>query len=136
MQMSNPNSYIANIEEVREFLRELKYILSSEECELDILPKKKDEDDLDPYTTVNTLIDLNYDTEDVKKELLALNEKEYIETIIDNKSAYKPPFWVFGKEIKKRDIYIKVKSRNRMTNKVFCISFHYARFSFKARPYM
>jgi hypothetical protein len=133
--MGNPNSYIASIEEVIVFLRDLKHVVSSEDCELDILSKKKDEDDSDPYTTANTMLDLDYDTDDVKNEILSLSEKDYIETIKDNKDTNRPPFWVFGKEIKKRDVYIKVKIRNKRTNKVFCISFHYARFPLKNKPY-
>ncbi|SHJ55246.1 hypothetical protein SAMN02745227_00028 [Anaerobranca californiensis DSM 14826] len=85
--MSNPNSYIASIEEVIAFLREIKHILSSEDCEFDILPKKKSEDDSEPYTTVNTMLDLNYDIDDVKNEILSLTEKEYIETIKDDKDT-------------------------------------------------
>lgn len=133
--MSNPNSYTANIEEVKSFLMELKNILSSKNYDLDILDKKKNENEEDPYTTENTMLDLNYDTEDVKNELMALNEKEYIETIIDDKDCNRPPFWVFGKEINKKEVYIKVKIRNRRTNKVFCVSFHYARFPLKERPF-
>lgn len=133
--MSNPNSYIACMEEVIAFLREIKHILSLEDCELDILLKKKDEDDSDPYTTANTMLDLDYDTDDVKNEILSLSQKEYIETIKDNKDTTRPPFWVFGKAIKKRDIYIKVKIRDKRSNKVFCVSFHYARFPLKSKPY-
>lgn len=134
--MSNPNSFIAPFDEVQYFLRELKHILTSEKYELDILPKKKCEDSLDPFTTENTMLSLEYDTEDVKNELLSLSEKEYIETIKDDKDNNKPPFWVFGKDINKKDVYIKVKIRNKATNKVFCVSFHYARYPFKAKPYL
>ena len=133
--MSNPNSYIANQSDVEEFLEELKEILNSENCELDILPKKKQEAPNDPYTTENTMLSLYYDTEDVKNELKLLCKEDYIETIIDNKNSSKPPFWVFGKEISSKEIYIKVKIRNKESNKVFCVSFHYARFALKNRPF-
>ena len=133
--MSNPNSYIANQSDVEEFLEELKEILNSENCELDILPKKKQEAPNDPYTTENTMLSLDYDTEDVKNELKLLCKEDYIETIIDNKNSSKPPFWVFGKEISSKEIYIKVKIRNKERNKVFCVSFHYARFALKNRPF-
>jgi len=102
---------------------------------LDILLKKKDEDDSDPYTTANTMLDLDYDTDDVKNEILSLNEKEYMETIKDDRDATRPPFWVFSKTIKKKDVYIKVKIRDKRKNKVFCVSFHYARFPVKNKPY-
>jgi hypothetical protein len=104
----NPNSYTAPLEELSSYLIELKHILTSETCELDILPKKKDEDPLDPFTTENTMLDLNYDKEDVRNQLLSLTEKDYVETIIDDKDSSRPSFWVFGKFIKSREVYIKV----------------------------
>lgn len=132
----NPNSYIATMKDVNNFLTEIKHILTAEQCELDILPRKKGEDPLDPFTTENTMQDLSYDTNDVKNVLLSLTEKEYIETIIDDKDSSRPPFWVFGKVIKNKDVYIKVKIRNKITNKVFCVSFHYPKHPLKNGPYI
>ena len=132
----NPNSFIAAPNEVNLFLSDIKHILSSDQCELDILPRKKGENPLDPYTTENTLQDLGYDTDDVKNELLLLTEKDYIETILDNKDSNKPPFWAFGKIVKNKDVYIKVKIRNKITNKLFCVSFHYPRYPLKSGPYV
>lgn len=132
----NQNSIISPLPVVQIFLTELKTILISDKCELDILPKKKDEDSTDPFTTQNKMIDLGYDTDDVKRELLTLTEKEYIETIVDSKDSTKPPFFVFGKKITQKDVYIKVKIRDKSTNKVFCISFHYPRFPLKTGPYI
>lgn len=106
--MKNMNSYIASKEEVEHFLEELKYVLKNENCTLHILPKKREETPDDPYTTANTMLDLDYDTEDVKQELLKLNSQEYIETIKDNKGTDRPPF---------------------------CVSFHYARYKLKDCPY-
>lgn len=131
----NPNSSIALICDVNKFLTELNEVLTSENCELDILPRKKDENPTDPFTTQNTLLSLNFTSDDIKSELQALTAKEYIETITDNKGQNHPPFWVFGKAIQNREVYIKVKIRNRKTNKVFCVSFHFARHPFKTMPY-
>lgn len=64
------------------------------------ITQKKEEDSLDPFTTENTLLDLDYDKEDVRNQLLSLTEKEYIETIHDDKDSNQPPFWVFGKLLK------------------------------------
>lgn len=133
--MKNENSYIATREQVREFIEELKEVLNSPHCDLDILPKKKGEESHDPYTTENTLIDLEYDTNDVKDELKKLTEKYYIETIKDNKNEDRPHFWVFGEEINLKEVYIKVKIKNRAKNKVFCVSFHYARYPLKNGPF-
>lgn len=133
--MSNSNSYIASKSDVKNFLKELKEVLNSKNCNLDILSKKKTEKSDDPFTTENTMLDLDYNTDDVKNELRLLCEKEYLETIIDDKDASRPPFWVFGKEINNKEIYIKVKIRDKVNNRVFCVSFHYARFPLKERPF-
>ena len=47
-------------------------------------------------------------------------------------------FFVFGKRIRKRDVYIKVRLKQRagMANSyVFCISFHFARQTITLYPY-
>ena len=132
----NPNSFIASINDVKNFLIDIKHILTSDHYELDILPRKRGENPLEPYTTENTMLDLGYDTDDVKNELLSLTEKDYIETILDDKDTRRPPFWVFGKMIESKDVYIKAKIKNKVTNKVFCVSFHYARYPIKNRPYI
>jgi hypothetical protein len=110
-------------------------VLASKTCYLDILPRKKDEDPLDPCTTENTMANLNYDKEDVKAELLSLTADYYLETIKDDKYLLLPVFWVFGKKVQNKDVYIKVKIRDKVNNKVFCVSFHYARFPLKSGPY-
>lgn len=132
----NSNSSIAPLADVKNFLTDLKHVLTSDKYDLDILPRKKDEDPLDPYTTENTMLALDYDTDDVKDELLSLTEKDYLETILDDKDSSKPPFWVFGKAIKCKDVYIKVKIRDKARCKVFCVSFHYSRFPLKDKPYI
>ena len=131
----NPNSYIEPLNEVITYLTDLKHILTSVPHDLDIMPRKKDEDPLDLYTTENTMLDLDYDTEDVKNELLSLTEKDYIETIVDDKGSSRPPFRVFGKLVKNKEVYIKTKIRIKTTNQVFCVSFHYPRRSLKKGPY-
>jgi hypothetical protein len=132
----NPNSFVAPLSDVNRFLFDLKHILTADNYELDILLRKKNENPLDPFTTENTLQDLAYDISDVRNDLLSLTEKDYIETILDDKDTNKPPFWVFGKFIKTNDVYIKIKIRNKLTNKVFCVSFHYARHPLKNMPYV
>lgn len=131
----NPNSYISPLADIKNFLTDLKHVLTSKKFDLDILPRKKDENSIDPYTTENTMLDLNYEVDDVKNELLSLTEKDYLETVLDDKDSSKPPFWVLGKVIKCTDVYIKVKIRDRARRKVFCVSFHYSRFPLKRKPY-
>ncbi|MHB1484670.1 MAG: hypothetical protein ACYCYI_08400 [Saccharofermentanales bacterium] len=126
--------------EIVTFLKEIKEILTDPKFDvlrdLDILPKKKKEDPIDPYTTFNTMISLGFDSYDVYTQLLALDITEYMETFIDDKDNNLPPFFAFGKTIKNREICIKVKIRDRKSRKIFCVSFHFARYPLSGkRPY-
>ena len=62
------SKYCAKREEVEKFLEILKNILNNKNFnigkDLDILLKKKNEDPLDPYTTMNTLNELDYERGD------------------------------------------------------------------------
>ena len=98
------------------------------ERDLDILPKKRNESATDPYTTINTMADLEFDANDVCEELKAITVEDYAETMLDNRNVDAPPFFVFYRNIQTRDVYIKVKIRDRATGKVFCVSFHFARY--------
>lgn len=129
---TNKNSRIDSKEFVEKFLGELKAILESDtfviERDLDILPKKRNESATDPYTTINTMADLEFDANDVYEELKAITVEDYAETMLDDRNEAAPPFFVFYRNIQTRDVYIKVKIRDRATGKVFCVSFHFARY--------
>lgn len=139
MSNSASNNQQLPIEEVEEFLGMLQEILQSENFnisrDLDILLKKSSEAPDDPYTTQNTLLDLEFGKEDVRQQLLELNGTHYYETITDNKDSTLPPFHAFIKEINHKNVYIKVKIRNFEKRKVFCVSFHYARYPINSMPY-
>jgi hypothetical protein len=127
--------------EVEAFLREIREILKNPNfdifTDLDILLKKKSEAETDPHTTGNTLLVLDFDKTDVAHQLMALKVSEYLETFIDDKDNSLPPFFAFAKVIQSKDVYIKAKVRDRQKCKVFCVSFHFARFPFPVKlPYM
>ncbi|MHC1719568.1 MAG: hypothetical protein AB9844_02560 [Clostridiaceae bacterium] len=131
---------ISTEDEVKVFLKELKDILTDAAFDLsrdlDILPKKKQELPTDPYTTANTMLALGFNTEDIMNQLLALEVSEYYETFIDDKNNSLPPFFAFAKSIQNKDVYIKAKIRDRKNCKVFCVSFHFARYPLpKNLPY-
>ena len=130
--------YIALKDNVEAFLEELRSVMTSVNfnvnTDLDILMKKKKESSLDPYTTENTLIALEFDRYDVYNQLLSLGISNYLETIIDNRDTMQLPFFAFIKQIQGRDVYIKVKIRNLAKKNVFCVSFHFARYPSKL-PY-
>lgn len=131
--ISPENDVIIFLKELKEVLTDPNFDISKD---LDILPKKKNELPTDPYTTFNTLQALDFDRHAVKNQLLALDITEYMETFIDDKDNSLPPFFAFGKTIKSREVYIKAKIRDRRNCKVFCVSFHFARFPLPTkRPY-
>jgi len=139
-RMPNKNSITESREKVEQFLKELKSILSSPNfnptMDLDILLKKKNEDVLDPYTTANTMLALDFNNDDVRNELLKIGVEDYAETLVDAMDPTRPPFYVFYRDIQSREVYIKIKIRDSVTGKVFCISFHFARYSApKPLPY-
>jgi len=76
------NKIISTKEEVDFFLKELKDVLLDSNfdisIDLDILQRKKTELPIDPYTTQNTLLALNYDSHDVYTELLTLKTSDYL----------------------------------------------------------
>lgn len=129
---TNKNSRIDSKEFVEQFLSKLKTILESDkfviERDLDILPKKRNESAKDLYTTTNTMAALEFDANDVCEELKAITVEDYAETMLDDRNEATPPFFVFYRNIQTRDVYIKVKIRDRATGKVFCVSFHFARY--------
>lgn len=131
--MPNDNCYIDARENVEKHLQELHDALSGEEYELDILPKKKNQSESNPHSTAYTMQTLEFDSEDVRRVLLSLRLQDYIENMIDNKKIGTADFRVFGVIIDGKEIYIKEKLRAE--DKVFCVSFHFAEFRLKDRPY-
>ena len=73
-----------------------------------------------------TLIDLDYDSDDVVKILSELNIENYSETLFDEDNDNPPLLFVFGKEICEKEIYIKIKVRMNPETKIVCVSFHWA----------
>lgn len=70
----------------------------------------------------------NFDKMDVCEQLKELTVGEYTETIIDNWDTTWPAFFVFYKNIQARNVYIKVNIRDQQSEKVFCVSFYFARY--------
>lgn len=132
---------ISSEKDVKDFLNDLKNVLMDKDFnaknDLDILQKKKLESPTDPFTTFNTLQALSFDLNDIVKQLLDLEVCDYIETFVDDLGSHLPPFYTFGKDINKHEVYIKVKIRDKKNHKVFCVSFHFARYPLpKIRPYI
>jgi len=127
---------------VKDFLAQMNSVLSNDSFNIDRdfffqRIRESDEPD-DEYTNENTMLELGYDTSDVIEELKTLGLDDYSESIVDNVANGFEVFFVFGKKIRGRDIYIKVRMKQRRKTQdeyVFCISFHFARHPITIYPY-
>ena len=115
--------------EVIAFLEELKELLEKEDFDIDsditLIKKKKINDE--EHSTPYTLLDLDYDVWDVVERLKELTAAEYSETKIDKDDLNPPLLFVFGKDINRKLVYIKLKIKGYQRRRVLCVSFHYAR---------
>lgn len=71
------------------------------------------------------LLDLEFRPIDRNIVLQALEIKDYSEGPVEEKIYGGADMWVFGKTIKKRDVYIKI-TMGPIGSSVICISFHLA----------
>jgi len=111
------------------FLDELHKLLESDDfdinTDLNLIRKKKRVEE-QKFSTPYTLLDLDYDAEDVVSRLKELKVEEYSETKIDTNDVNPPILFVFGKDINGKLIYVKLKIRD-LKKQVVCVSFHYAK---------
>lgn len=115
--------------EVNSFLAELHTILLEKKFDIDtdlIIIMSNKGQGKSVFSTPYTLIDLNYNIEDVVERLKELSIREYAETIVDKDNLDPPLLYVFGKEINGKQIYIKLKIKAGQKRRVVCVSFHYA----------
>ena len=122
-------STLSKKREVYAFLEELKEILGNEDFNIDtdftLIRKKKSDDE--EHSTPYTLLDLDYDAWDVLDRLKELTIAEYSETKIDRDDLDPPSLFVFGKDINRKLVYVKLKIKGDQKRRVLCVSFHYAR---------
>ena len=122
-------SFQSKEKEIIEFLGELKNILHSEGFNIDknlTIIKAKKKSGKERFSTPYTLLDLDYDASDIYERLKELTIREYSETLVDKDDINPPLLFVFGKDIKGKQIYIKLKIKGSQTRHVLCVSFHYA----------
>ena len=117
---------------VSAFLDELHEILRNQEFNLaeDLLIIKSSKDEIQ-FSTNFTMVDLEYDPEDVVERLKELTILDYSETLFDDSNDNPPLLFVFGKDINNRLVYIKLKIKGEESKKVLCLSFHYAKYDMK-----
>ena len=84
-------------------------------------------------TNIDTLAELEFNTDDVKREILTLSVTDYCDGPL-NDPKIKGEVWIFGKVVSGKEIYIKLKlwgDKHEMGLRV--ISFHKAEKSLKYR---
>lgn len=115
---------------ILEFLEELKSIITDENFDKDddFVFIKKDKPNDYEHSTKYTLLDLEYNTDDVINCLLELSIQDYSETLADRDDDKPPLLFVFGKDINGKEIYIKLKNKVKIdgNKSIVCVSFHYA----------
>jgi len=110
------------------FLVQLHSILSDSNFDINndmILIKKKKPPEKEMFSTPYTMLDLDYDTNDIVERLKELTVQEYSETLYDKGDDNPPLLFVYGKDINCKKVYIKLKIKD-VRKSVLCLSFHYA----------
>lgn len=131
----SPTAFSMSKKTVESFLTEMKALLCKDDFDIErefLFVKDRQEDDPeDEFTNSNTMIELGYDTWDVIEHLKTLTIQEYTGFMPDDKPGKDEGvcfFFVFGRKIDGRDVYIKARMKQKKTGKiVFCVSFHFAR---------
>jgi len=73
------------------------------------------------------IVDLELRPIERKAILEALETKDYSEGPLEEKLYGGSDMWVFGKTVKKKEVYIKI-TMGAMSSSVICISFHLAQY--------
>lgn len=85
------------------------------------------------YSNRACMIELEFDKNDVKENIISLTIENYVET-----KTYTPEqiCYVFCKEIKKNQVYIKLFMKSNKNGKnVVCVSFHFVEYPIMNFPY-
>lgn len=106
---------MASKQEVEKFLKELK--VKTEVFGILFLD--------DRGKNQQTLHDLEISPAKRKEIIVNLRSEEYCEGPLEEKMRGILPMWVFGKEVKQKEVYIKI-SMGTENNSAVCISFHIA----------
>ncbi len=133
-ETQDEKGFKSNKGDVQIFLKELNDIFNSKYYEFD-LPGREDKEE--KYTTTYCLDQLSFsDKSQVVEELKTLNVSNYFRTVKDkNIKKHNEYFYIFGKIIQEKMVYIKIKIVSRDQKKVLCVSFHFPEFEMKVFPY-
>lgn len=117
--------------DVMDILAEVKTITQSDNFNIETdfyLIRKSKPGEKNKYSTMDTLLELDYQAEDVVDRLAELTIEEYSETLFDRDDDNPPRLFVFGKVIHDQLVYIKLKIKGEPARKILCVSFHFAEY--------
>ena len=117
------DGYILTKGAVQTFLQELNNILNQKQSELIIVER---EDKPEGYNLSDCKAELGIDDDCIKEYLKNLTLEEYVETCDDERNKKSNAYYVIGKIIMKRKVYIKVKIQSYDKKIILCMSFHFA----------
>jgi len=138
MTQQKKKSGIESELEIYSFLSKVKYCIESGDCQISLKPERRSEQKKDiKFTNIYTLGELfpNENPVDVlKRELIKLTKRDYIETLVDIDYPERSELRVFGKKYD-ADVYIKFRAEliSKQVyggNMIFVLSFHYAQYPF------
>lgn len=124
--INNSDKWIGLAEIIEKFLMDMREPLINDRF---ILQKRNDN------ANTQTLLDLEFDKKDIIQELLGLKLEDYVYTVKDKKFPNENPYNVFHKEIKHKEIYIKIKIKEVKNKILYCMSFHEAKHKESSYPY-
>lgn len=128
-------SFRSNRNDVQNFLDRV-YIALQNNANFIFIKNRKVEKTNPKYINETCMLTLDYDNNDVINEIRSLSVEHYYETHFDDKQRGTTPLFVFIKEIQKKQVYIKIRLKEREDGeKVVCISFHFAEHEVYKLPY-
>lgn len=114
--------------DIRQFIIDLKAILTDTNFDIDrnfTFNIKKKISSKEKFSTSYTMIDLEFDTEDVVECLKRIDISMYSHSVCDLHHTKPPYLHVFGIDVNSKIIYAKIKIKSDRENHVICVSFHY-----------
>ena len=104
--------------EIRDFLLEFKKIMVAGRG-LDIVNRREN---------IDAMANLGFTKKNLKEEIMTLSVRDYCEGPVPDRDR-PGNIWVFGKQIEREEIYIKLKITQVGKEKIAkCLSFHTANF--------
>lgn len=121
-----PEPLTPTLREVEHYLREFKTKLSV----FNVVFLDRDKN------STKTLLKLGISGDNRLACLHELEPTDYVQGPLPNQQPTEPPLWVFGRTVRRREIYLKV-TLGRPNNSVLCISFHLAEYplQYPLKPY-